>query len=326
MENEFEKFLVLKGLTNHTVRISVKRINKLLQTYNTITRQSAEDCLVGLLKQGLSKATFNKYVTLLRHWADFTGQDWADSIKYIKVDQNVPQTFTNEEIEAFLALPPAETESVETHEKYTVFWYLMAFSGARTGEIIKLKKSDFNFGQDMFLVNYTKTKQGRAVPLLPFVRPIVQEYVESITTQHLFPSRDKDIPCSPQAVIKDFNKRLKRLGITRELRPYNFRHTAISRLLKKAKMNIFEVKRLVGHSDTKTTEKYYSYGSVDEMISSMMNDPLAQGQTSQEDKIKWVVSQIQNLGLHNDPELIVDLSTSKHELIFRVSTNKPIAD
>lgn len=318
----FERYLLLKGLGEKTRKLCVLRIEKVLEKSSPLTLESAQDYLVGILEQGFTKNTFNKYIIEFRHWCGFTNEKWAWELKFLKEDEYVPQTFTDSEIEAFLALEPLSNEEQDTHYKWTILWEVCAFTGCRTGEILRLKKTDINFGQACIILNNTKTKKGRVIPLLPFVVEHLKTYVDSIPTQYLFTGKKGsttiDKPSSHASIEKDFKKRLKRLGITRDLRPYNFRHTTISRLLKKAKMNIFEVKRLVGHSQTGTTEKYYSYGSVDDMIESMMLDPLARSYSNSKTKLEQIVSQIHAMSLHKDNDLQVELNSSSEEVLLRV--------
>lgn len=292
IKREFELHLISHGLSRKTTYLTISRIQKFLRSYSEVNKTNATSWLVDLFNSNGTKATAKQYVLVFRRWCQFVNEDWAYELKTYRDERKIPQTFSNEEVIQFL--------DIHTSNKWDTFWTLCAYTGCRTGEIKDLTIEQVDIGKKCIILQHTKTNEPRIVPLLPNVLEIVSKYIETLNTQQLFPSPKKDIPMSHNAYIKDFKIRLKQLNIKRPLTPYNFRHTAITRWLNDSNMNIFEVKRVVGHKKTSTTERYYSYGGFDKVLKMMKTDPLVRDTLSTMEQFEQIKKEVKEISVNAD--------------------------
>ena len=72
--------------------------------------------------------------------------------------------------------------------------------------------------------------------------------------EHIINYRGKPI----KRIIKAFNSAKKKAGITRRLRPYDFRHAAISMMLNSG-ADLKSASAIAGHTRTETTTKIYQH-------------------------------------------------------------------
>ena len=168
---------------------------------------------------------------------------------------------------------------------------LAAYTGARRGELVQLRKQDIKFNsdssRDYILITdkagSVKTDNGvRQVPLHPVLKEMgFLGFVESVKTTRLFDELD------PQAVTKWFSTYREGLGIERfddfENRKvfHSFRHTFITQSLN---VNpIHHVQQVVGHEKTfmGTTSRYnhrQSLGAVLGVVDAVVYEKASEAQ------------------------------------------------
>ncbi|MGX2958008.1 tyrosine-type recombinase/integrase [Peribacillus sp. JNUCC 23] len=168
-------------------------------------------------------------------------------------------------------------------------FYLLAFSGMRSGELCALKWTDINF--DTNEVRITKTlynpqnnmKEYELTPpktkgsirtfdvddsVIDLLRSLKRRQAKvKLATRKDNPdyhdknfifSRDNGYPYIQKNIIIRMKRLLKKTPITKNATPHIFRHTHIS-MLAEAEIDINTIMKRVGHDDMKTTMKIYSH-------------------------------------------------------------------
>lgn len=323
----FYLHLVNKGLSEGTILRTKYRLKKVLRSKGAITQETTSEWIAELFEKGSPKTTINQYLKSLRHWCRYTNEDWITNFPFYKEEKTVPLTFSNKELKDFLALKPPRKANKEIFNQWTLFWTVCAYTGARTGEILSLKVTDVDFGKKCLIIQHTKTGEGRMIPLLPHVEQQLRSHIGKIETKYLFPRRSNqrgkiiDAPYTNSAYLLDFKMRLNRLGIKRPLTPYNFRHTAITRWLTDSKLNLFEVKRLVGHKKTSTTERYYSFGGYDKLIALMKTDPLVYSSLNRDEQFHLIKDAIKMVEV-SDKHFEKEVRETDDEIILKIKKKK----
>lgn len=148
------------------------------------------------------------------------------------------------------------------------------YSGWRPGEIIDLKIENVDW-ENKVIKGGKKTQAGknRLVPIHPLVEPIVTKYYEQavkVHSQYLFNDIDKKtgIHLSRDQYLSRFNKVLETLNFNKEITPHCTRHTFITRA-KKAGMNEYVLKLIVGHEINDITEQVYTHRDIKELVDEM---------------------------------------------------------
>lgn len=114
---------------------------------------------------------------------------------------------------------------------------LLAATGLRVSEAIRLKPSDVDFERGILSIHETKFHKSRLVPLHPTVTKALMDYVELRNKKMASPfcptffMFDKGRSLHLQQVEKDFRWLREQLGFTQNQRLYDFRHTFICRRL-----------------------------------------------------------------------------------------------
>lgn len=297
---EFHYFLTGKNLSQSTIHNTHIYVKHLLYASPSFEETIVKRFFAEKLMCGNSPASINKYIQATKLYCEFKGLSWGEGIKRLKEKPGPKSTLSEQEVESFLSLPQEDFETDSHYLKYQLFWALIIWTGSRTGEVRTLTVEQVDFGRSMVI--YPKTKsRPREVPLVdPLIQPL-KNHISTLESHYLFPSQnDLNKPMVEGSYRKDFKRRLDKLGIKRRITSYNLRHTAITRWLKKLKINIFEVKRLAGHSRTSTTEQYYELGDMDELRNELNQDPLIRKKLDPQALISQVISAIDQFKLERD--------------------------
>ena len=190
---------------------------------------------------------------------------------------NEKQIYTQEEVEVMLS--KMENEPL----KYKAFFYLMAYSGLRRGEMLGLEWKDIDFVNNIISVkrtsnqtadrgvytDTTKTKRSRrALKISPYIMNILKELKAEhenkaltlgsywVETDRLF-TKDNGEPQHPNTAYKWLERFCKRNGL-----PFyglhSFRHYAASSLIS-AGLDVTTVSGALGHCNSGTTLNVYSH-------------------------------------------------------------------
>ena len=144
------------------------------------------------------------------------------------------------------------------------------YSGWRPGEIIKLKVEDVDLDNG-FIKGGIKTTAGknRIVPIHPLVKSIFEKYYNEaieVGSEYLFNDITKKtgIGLSRDQYLSRFNKVITQLNFRKEITPHYTRHTFVTRA-KKANMNEYILKLIIGHDIGDLTEHVYTHRELDEL-------------------------------------------------------------
>ena len=148
-------------------------------------------------------------------------------------------------------------------EPYAKYIYALCYLGYRPTEFLRLTKSDFHFEDGVeWLIGGMKTDAGRdrAVTVPPKISWIIHERLDCPDSEYLFPKYGKKDGKASLMSEEYFRKHvfyplMERLGIEGKV-PYSTRHT-YSNKIKNVQGADRDKAALIGHSDYKTTQKFY---------------------------------------------------------------------
>lgn len=261
----FETYLLTDGEERRPVTIErhLWNIRIVAQHVEVISKTEVDKFFAELKKQNRRNKYLNNFIGTLRLYARFKGiADGLESYKQRRNDSTRPTTLTEEEIEAFLSLPPARKQRVGLHEQMNLFWSIQfSCGGLRPGEVGHLRTCDIDFGLGALHIPqmYAKDKEARDVPIADSVKERLRSYINSLPPEQvfLFARNNKSGCINSDNWGEDFWKRIKRLGINRpNLVPYSTRHTWIT-LTADEGAPIEVVSNIAGHSDIRQTMHYY---------------------------------------------------------------------
>ena len=133
---------------------------------------------------------------------------------------------------------------------------LMVDSGLRLSEVSGIRKSDINFIDNYVMVT-GKGRKGRIVPIGVSVRQLLIDYQKQreVELEEVFFLTAEGNPLSSDG-IRQMIKRLKKRTGMKRLYAHLLRHTFATNFLIDGSGDVYELSRILGHSDIKITENY----------------------------------------------------------------------
>jgi integrase len=202
--------------------------------------------------------TVNRELEVLRHlfylarkWDKFVGDNPVAKAGLFKTESQRMRILTPEEEINLL-------KSSEPHLKPIIQTALM--TGMRKGELLSLRWDDVNLDTNILTIRaeVSKSKKTRKVPISSSLKKLLleQKLKTGFSGQvFLTPEGRPYSRKNPGALKRTFYTTLKRSGI-KGLVFHDLRHTCATRMAERG-ASIIAVKEILGHSDIKTTMKYF---------------------------------------------------------------------
>jgi integrase/recombinase XerD len=186
------------------------------------------------------------------------GEDPTANIAMPKIGRALPQSLTEEEVDALLAAP--NVAEPLGHRDRTMLEVLYA-TGVRVSELINLKLTQINLNQGVLRI-IGKGDRERLIPLGDEAQDWIREFLDGPRveillerqTDYLFPTRRGD-RMTRQAFWHIIKRYAKKAGVTKKLSPHTVRHAFATHLLNNG-ADLRVVQLLLGHSDVSTTQIY----------------------------------------------------------------------
>lgn len=206
------------------------------------------------------------------------------SVEEIKKDNIVEKYLEHHELEDFF--DKLNLHGLELDKER---FYLLAFTGMRSGELCALQKQDLDFEKNTIDINktiYNETNNMKKYELTPpktvgsirviDVEPPIMGMLKKLVRKNdehkleyrmlLDDYHDKDFvfqrkngyPYSPAYLLKRMHRIIDRTKIEKKATPHIFRHTHIS-MMAEAGVALPTIMKKVGHEDVDTTMKIYTH-------------------------------------------------------------------
>jgi integrase len=197
-----------------------------------------------------SVATVNRYMATLRHmlqkameWGFLEVSPFQKGARLTMRENNQRDRFLSEaEIDALLRACPSHLLPVVETALHT---------GMRRGEILGLQWDQIKSG--LIYLKETKSNRPRQIPIDARLEQVFQELRirNKWKSTHVFLNRQGE---PLKKITRDFQKACRRAGIE-ERRFHDLRHTFASHLVMRG-ASIKAVQKLLGHSESRTTDSY----------------------------------------------------------------------
>lgn len=236
-------------LRNHLLpRFGDKRLN-------TITRQDIFSLVRERLDAGAAPGSADRLVILLRYMFNLAIR-WnipgitdnpARAVPLQNKDNKRERYLTSEEIEQlFDALEKSDAGML----RYIVAFLLL--TGARKREVLQARWEDFDFERRSWRIPYTKLQKPRYVPLSDGALQLLEQVPRYPKVAWVFPNPRTERPFVQ--IFYAWDTARKRAGLP-DVRIHDLRHSFASILIN-AGRSIYEVQKLLGHTQIKTTQRY----------------------------------------------------------------------
>jgi integrase len=258
----------------------------------------------------LSHAGVNLYIKAFKHYCGFLGLSVFPCITKKKETPKSRILLTDKEIEEVIACEDS---------KYTLFWTLLAYTGARPGEICALKPEDIDLSNKIIYIQKSKTGLTRKAPIADHIIDPLTLRLRTLSSPYLFALQRTGKPITYMSYMVNWKKRLEILGITKKVAPYSFRHSFITNSLGNG-ADLFAVQDIVGHTSAQTTRMYY-HGNINLMKKALHKLPLVVARQNPEELIETMNSLIDEFLGKNDFFDKIEILEAKKHLLMSVKTH-----
>jgi integrase len=199
--------------------------------------------------------SIRKRLSILRaalRWAERTGLiDKAPAIWLPSPPPPKDRRLTREEFELLLR------STASTHG--WLFTQLARYTAARAGALLALKWENVDFaGRRVYLGGTDRQKPRATVPMHPDLAWILVLAREAAMTDYVIEFAGKPV----KSIKRTFHTARKKAGLDKSVTPHTLRHTAAS-WMAEAGVPMSEIAAVLGHRDSRTTERVYAKYSPD---------------------------------------------------------------
>lgn len=178
----------------------------------------------------------------------------------IYVDENIPETWTPEEVRQLLAV--IDRSNAIGKRDYAML-LLAVLLGMRAGDICALKFKNLDWRQKLITYTQQKTKKTNTLPLLPIIGDAIIDYLkngrldsdcDNVFIRHIHPYGEFQ---SSTSLSENLKRYMKYAGLTVKKRKtaHSLRHTLASTLLYDG-TPLMTISNILGHNCPKTTSVY----------------------------------------------------------------------
>lgn len=222
---------------------------------NEITRQQIQTFHASVLAEGLSHASADHHLKLIRHalnlaveW-EMLDKNPATRIAQYNVDNKVEHYLNPDELERLVTVLRANDPPTVCQ----VALFLLS-TGARLNEALQATWSQIDRPSRVWRIpaSNSKSKRIRSIPLNDTAIEVMDQLGTEGKFDHLFISLRTETPLT--SVNRVWGRLRNKAGLP-HLRLHDLRHQFASFLVNSGR-TLYEVQKILGHSDTKVTERY----------------------------------------------------------------------
>lgn len=226
------------------------------QPIGSITRQQVHAFQLKLTRTNLATSSQNHYLRLLRHSLNIAldleliGRNPAGRLK-LAAEHNIVENYLSEEqVRRLLGV----LDRYENPVVAAIVRLLLA-TGARRGEALRAKWRDIKIEQRLWIIpaENSKSKKVGSIPLSDIALKALESLPRYDHTDDIFIN-----PLTNQRYVdikKGWTEIKKRAEIPAHTRLHDLRHTFASLLINRGR-SLYEVQRILRHSDPKVTTRY----------------------------------------------------------------------
>ncbi len=237
------------------VRIGPKFGHKLL---SEISRRDVQAFHHALLAEGLSPATCNHHVVLLRRFLsvavslDLIQKNVLRGIPLMPVDNLRDVFLTPEQTTRFV-----EVLTTDANRSVCMALLFMLNTASRKMEALKAKWSDIDLESQLWYIPAinNKSKRPKTLPLNSGALQVLMQLESRGTSEYLFPSPESGRPYT--TIARVFWRLREKAGLPENFRVHDLRSSFSARYLG-AGGSIFFLQKLLGHQDVRTTANHYA--------------------------------------------------------------------
>ncbi len=250
----------VKEVTARNYRQHFHSMSKFLdmdQPLSVLTQDALDAFVVQMRESGLAHNSVSSYLRVFCTFLKWCNEKGFTSVtmKNIKQEETVKETYTDEELAALLKRPDASCTFCRFRS-----WVIVSFlmdTGCRAATVRNIHNSDVSLDSAQIIFRHTKNGKLQSIPISSRMIVILREYMSI---------RGGD--GSDYLFCDEYGRMLTENGLRKAIIYYNkscgvqktsvhlFRHTFARKYLLDCGGNAFTLQKLLGHSTLKMTKHY----------------------------------------------------------------------
>lgn len=200
--------------------------------------------------------------------------------------KDIPLLDENNKRERYLSEVETQTlfQAVQASENKMLQYIvpMLIVTGSRKREVLDAKWSEFDFENRIWRISKTKLGKARHVPMSDGVISILQSVPRIEDCEYVFANPDTKQPYV--SIFCSWNTARTKAGL-KDVRMHDLRHSFASFLVNSGR-SIYEVQKLLGHTQIKTTQRYAHLSQDTLLEATNMVSKLVPTPTKKEDSSK----------------------------------------
>ena len=248
---KLEMELQLRGYSRQTAKAYVHHNQKFLffikKSPKNVLKSDIESYILSLLEKNKDKATINLAVSsLLFYYKNILKRNFH--VKRLKQENKMHSVLSADETRQLI--------KAAKNIKHRLLLKLMYSTGLRVSEAVSLKKRDIDYERKIGYIRCGKGGKDRMFPLSNNLLKDLNEHLNNHTSEYLFDTKEGCYTIrTAQQICKLYSKKA---GIRKNVTPHTLRRTFATHMIEN-NVDIYKVQKLLGHSNTSTTEGYIKY-------------------------------------------------------------------
>jgi integrase/recombinase XerD len=230
---------------------------------------------------GISPASVNVRIRVLKTFfatlqeEEIIHSNPADKLALMRVDVDTIQPLSEDEVRLLLDSP---NQKYFSQFRDYVIIVLMLDTGIRLNEVcsMEVKDVDFKARQIILPASKNKNRKTRILPLsnetVKLILQLTSETKGYFDSSYVFATNYGEA-VNEKTIQKSFQKYALKAGIEKRVSPHVLRHN-FAKMAALNGMDIFNLMRILGHSDISTTRKYVQINDEDVKRQHMQFSPL----------------------------------------------------
>lgn len=219
-----------------TAKDHAHRIGLWVEKYKASEARQAAAHIVKDMQGAYAAGTINRSLGTLKKALRMA---WEAGLVPVDYSAHVKRLPENNARSVYLSVDQVNAIASHASESVRAAIWIALLTGARRGEICKLRPEDIGGDSIIIHAGNTKTLRTRTVPIVPPLRPWLK-YIP--------------LPINHEGVKTGFRRAREAAGMP-EVNFHDLRHSCAAILIASG-CDLFTVSKILGHTTTKTTERY----------------------------------------------------------------------
>ena len=285
VKNLFDSFVrhcSVKNLSSATIADYRTKVSPFLESYgdfecNTLSQKTVNDYILKLKKEhDINDVSLTSYIRSLRAFLYFGMDDGAVSrFKLVlpKSEKQIKRTYSSEDLEKLLKKPNKRKCDFSEFRNWVFVSYMIG-TGNRLSTALNVRIGDIDFQNGFIKLTHTKNRRSQLIPLSDALKDVLVEYLAirgNDPSDFLFcDANGKQMTTSgAQTAIYRYNK-MRGVQLTTI---HGLRHSFAKSWVQNGG-NVFQLQRLMGHSNLNVTREYVEMFADDLKIGFQDYNPL----------------------------------------------------